>query len=35
MISGKTVAITRSKEDSEEFIHLIRTANAKPIPLPT
>ena len=35
MISGKTVAITRSKEDSEEFIHLITTANAKPIPLPT
>ncbi|MGQ0795219.1 MAG: uroporphyrinogen-III synthase [Nitrosopumilaceae archaeon] len=35
MISGKTVAITRSKEDSEEFIELIRTANAKPIPLPT
>ncbi len=35
MISGKTVAITRSKEDSEEFIHLITTANAKPMPLPT
>lgn len=35
MISGKTVAITRSKEDSEEFIHLIAKANAKPIPLPT
>lgn len=35
MLTGKTVAITRSKEDSEEFIHLITTANAKPIPLPT
>ena len=35
MISGKTVAITRSKEDSEEFILLITNANAKPIPLPT
>ena len=35
MISGKTVAITRSKEDSEEFIQLITGANAKAIPLPT
>ena len=35
MITGKTIAITRSKEDSEEFIHLITTANANPIPLPT
>ncbi|HSB57376.1 MAG TPA: uroporphyrinogen-III synthase [Nitrosopumilaceae archaeon] len=35
MIAGKTVAITRSKEDSEEFIHLITKANAKPISLPT
>jgi uroporphyrinogen-III synthase len=35
MLTGKTVAITRSKEDSEEFIHLITTANAKPISLPT
>jgi uroporphyrinogen-III synthase len=35
MISGKTVAITRSKEDSEEFIHLTSAANAKPILLPT
>lgn len=35
MITGKTIAITRSKEDSEEFIHLITKANANPIPLPT
>jgi uroporphyrinogen-III synthase len=35
MITGKTIAITRSKEDSEEFIHLITTANANPISLPT
>ncbi|HXV38671.1 MAG TPA: uroporphyrinogen-III synthase [Nitrosopumilaceae archaeon] len=35
MMAGKTIAITRSKEDSEEFIHLITTENAKPIPLPT
>jgi uroporphyrinogen-III synthase len=35
MITGKTIAITRSKEDSEEFIHLITMANANPIPLPT
>ena len=35
MISGKTIAITRSKEDSEEFIQLITNAKAKPIPLPT
>jgi uroporphyrinogen-III synthase len=35
MIAGKTIAITRSKEDSEEFIQLITNAKAKPIPLPT
>jgi uroporphyrinogen-III synthase len=35
MIAGKTIAITRSKEDSEEFIQLIMNAKAKPIPLPT
>ncbi len=35
MIAGKTIAITRSKEDSEEFIQLITNANAKPISLPT
>lgn len=35
MIAGKTIAITRSKEDSEEFIQLITNAQAKAIPLPT
>ena len=35
MITGKTIAITRSKEDSEEFIQLITNAQAKAIPLPT
>jgi uroporphyrinogen-III synthase len=35
MISGKTIAITRSKEDSEEFVQLITQASAKAIPLPT
>ncbi len=35
MIEGKTIAITRSKEDSEEFIQLVSKDNAKPIPLPT
>jgi len=35
MIEGKTIVITRSKEDSEEFIQLMNKDNAKPIPLPT
>ncbi len=35
MIAGKTIAITRSKEDSAEFIQLIANAQAKAIPLPT
>src|SRR3972149_11899636 len=35
MIAGKTIAITRSKEDSAEFIQLITNAQAKAIPLPT
>ncbi|TLX66710.1 MAG: uroporphyrinogen-III synthase [Thaumarchaeota archaeon] len=35
MIAGKTIAITRSKEDSEEFIQLIMNAKARTIPLPT
>ena len=35
MIEGKTIAITRSKEDSEEFIELITNEGAKPLPLPT
>lgn len=35
MIEGKTIAITRSEEDSEEFIQLLSKENAKPITLPT
>ena len=35
MLEGKTIAITRSPEDSEEFIQLMSKDNAKPIPLPT
>ncbi|HSD05532.1 MAG TPA: uroporphyrinogen-III synthase [Nitrosopumilaceae archaeon] len=35
MITGKTIAITRSKEDSEEFVQLITKASARAIPLPT
>ncbi len=35
MIQGKVVAITRSKEDSEEFTKLISGAKAKAISLPT
>ena len=35
MIDGKTIAITRSKEDSEEFIELVSKQNANPITLPT
>ena len=35
MIDGKTIAITRSKEDAEEFIELITKENAKPMTLPT
>ncbi len=35
MMEGKTIAITRSKEDSQEFIQLMNQDNAKPIPLPT
>ena len=35
MIDGKTIAITRSKEDSEEFIELVSQENANPITLPT
>ena len=34
MMEGKTIAITRSKEDSEEFIQLASKDNAKPIPSP-
>lgn len=35
MMDGKTIAITRSKEDSEEFVELVSKENGKPIPLPT
>ncbi len=35
MMKGKTVAITRSREDSEEFIRLMKSGNANPVPLPT
>lgn len=35
MLEGKTVAITRSGEDSEEFVRLMKDHNANPIPLPT
>ena len=34
LISGKTIAITRSKEDSKEFIELATKENAIPMPLP-
>ena len=35
MINGKTIAITRSKDDAAEFIELSEQNNATPIPLPT
>jgi len=35
LIQGKTIAITRTKEDSEEFIQLASKENAIPISLPT
>jgi uroporphyrinogen-III synthase len=35
MSQEKTIAITRSKDDSEEFIQLITKHNATPITLPT
>lgn len=35
MLEGKTIAITRSKDDASEFIDLAKKNNAKPIPLPT
>ena len=35
MIDGKTIAITRSKDDSEEFIELVTQQNGNPITLPT
>jgi len=35
MLDGKTIAITRSKDDSAEFISLAEQNNATSIPLPT
>ena len=35
MLDGKTIAITRSKEDSLEFIEMAKKNNATPISLPT
>ena len=35
MLDGKTIAITRSKDDSLEFIKLSEKHNITPIPLPT
>ncbi|MBM3904601.1 MAG: uroporphyrinogen-III synthase [Thaumarchaeota archaeon] len=35
MISGKTIAITRSKDDAQEFIELASRDNAIPLPIPT
>ncbi len=35
MLAGKTIAITRSLEDSKEFISLVKQNNATPIALPT
>lgn len=35
MLDGKTIAITRSKDDASEFILLAKENNATPIPLPT
>ena len=35
MIDGKTIAITRSEDDAEEFIQLLSKEKARPITLPT
>lgn len=35
MLSGKTIAITRSELDSQEFVDIMQKNNAKPISLPT
>ena len=35
MLNGKTIAITRSKDDASEFISLANENNATPVPLPT
>ena len=35
MLSGKTIAITRSADDASEFISLAKKNNAIAVPLPT
>ena len=35
MLEGKTIAITRSRDDATEFIELAQKNKAYPIPLPT
>lgn len=35
MLDGKTIAITRSRDDASEFIELAQKNNAYPLPLPT
>ncbi len=35
MLDGKTIAITRSRDDASEFISLANESNAIPVPLPT
>jgi len=35
MLQGKTVAITRSRDDAAEFIGLMQDGGANPVPLPT
>ena len=35
MLDGKTIAITRSKDDAAEFISLAEQNNATPMALPT
>ncbi len=35
MLDGKTIAITRSKDDAAEFIALAQQNNATPVALPT
>ena len=35
MLNGKTIAITRSKDDASEFISLAKQNNATPLALPT
>jgi uroporphyrinogen-III synthase len=35
MLDGKTIAITRSRDDASEFIELAEKNNARPLPLPT